>query len=272
MPDLELSANASAAQLSFWSYNTYPNDFAPGNNNVVLLDGDTETLLWSAETAGQEWTEATIDLSAYLGQTITLAFKYAGNDGNGWYVDDVEVSVEPVSTVTQTIALSAGVNWFSTYVEIALDDLKAALVDALPNASATNAIIIKSQRNGQATYNGTRWRGALETLDVALMYQITVPESCEITLVGMPIDPTQHPVTIKNGPNWIGFPFSANMTPTDAFAGFAINGDQISSKTQKATYNTRWRGALTNLVPGQGYIYNSAAVGNRTLIFPTSKK
>lgn len=92
MPALELSANASAARLSFWSYNSYPDDFAPGNNNVVLLDGDTETVLWSAETAIHDWTEATIDLSAYMGQTITLAFKYAGDNGNGWYVDDVEVS------------------------------------------------------------------------------------------------------------------------------------------------------------------------------------
>ena len=100
MPELELSDNASAAQLSFWSYNTYPNDFAPGNNNVVLLDGDTETVLWSAETAIQDWTEATIDLSAYIGQTITLAFKYAGNDGNGWYVDDVEVSAAASISLT----------------------------------------------------------------------------------------------------------------------------------------------------------------------------
>ena len=227
MPDLELSANASAAQLSFWSSDSYPDDFAPGNNTVVLLNGNTETVLWSAETVSEEWTEATIDLSAYMGQTITLAFKYAGDNGNGWYVDDVEVSVTPVTVVTQTIALSAGVNWFSTYVEITLDNLKAALEEALPNASATNSIIIKSQRSGQTTYNGTRWRGALNTLDVAYMYQITVPESCEITLEGMPIDPVQHPVTIKNGPNWIGFPFSISMTPTDAFAGFAIKPNQL---------------------------------------------
>lgn len=92
MPDLELSDNVSAVQLSFWSYDSYPYDFAPGNNTVVLLNGNTETVLWSAETAIQDWTEATIDLSAYIGQTITLAFKYAGNNGNGWFVDEVEVA------------------------------------------------------------------------------------------------------------------------------------------------------------------------------------
>ena len=180
--------------------------------------------------------------------------------------------IEKVSLAQQTINLSQGINWFSTNLEITLDDLKAALVEALPNASSTNNIIIKSQRSGQTTYSGTRWRGALNTFDVACMYQITVPESCEITLEGMPINPANHPVTITNGPNWIGFPFSASMTPTDAFAGFAINGDQISSKTQKATYNNRWRGALSELVPGQGYIYHSAITSDRTFTFPIIAK
>ena len=92
LPNIELSANAPSAQLSFWSYNIYPDDFEAGNNTVVLLNGGTtETVLWSAEEVSQSWVKTTIDLSAYLGQTVSLAFKYAGDNGNGWYVDDVEI-------------------------------------------------------------------------------------------------------------------------------------------------------------------------------------
>ena len=105
MPDLELSANASAAQLTFWSYNSWPNDFTVGNNTVVLLNGGSETVLWSAETVREEWVETTVDLSDYLGQTIRLAFKYAGDNGNGWYVDDVEVAV------TNTYIFLTNGNW-----------------------------------------------------------------------------------------------------------------------------------------------------------------
>ena len=173
----------------------------------------------------------------------------------------------------QTLDLTAGVNWVSFYVETNLDALKAALEEALPNASTTNPIVIKSQKNGQTLYNGTRWRGALNALDLALMYQITVPESCEITLEGLNVDPAMHPVTIKNGPNWIAFPFSESMTPTDAFGNFPVSGDIIQSKSNgQANYTNRWRGALGTLVPGQGYIYNSAAAGDRILTFPTSSK
>ena len=268
MPELQLTSNASEASLNFWSYNTYPEDFVVGNNTVVLLDGDTETVLWSAETVSEEWEETTIDLTAYLGQTVTLAFKYTGDYGNVWFVDDVEVSVTPVTTVTQTVALAAGVNWVSFYVETDLDALKAALVAAMPVSGVT----IAAKDDGQTFYNGTRWRGALASLDMAQMYRITVPAACEIVVEGMPVDPSSHPITIKSGLNWIGYPFMESMTITDAFAGFAVSGDEVRAKDDGiAKYvGTRWRGALTNLVPGQGYIYNSAVSGNRTFTFPTS--
>ena len=178
------------------------------------------------------------------------------------------VKEEATTTVTQTITLAQGINWVSFYVETDMDALKEALVEALPGATS---IIIKSQKNGQTAYNGTRWRGALSTLDLALMYQITVPEGCEFTLEAMPLDPAQHPITIKYGPNWIGFPFNEAMTPTEAFAGLPpVSGDVLKSKTQQTNYSTRWRGALNTLVPGQGYIYNSADTGDKIFTYPTN--
>ena len=269
LPDLELPANASAAQLDFWSYNAYPNGFIAGNNTVVLLDGDDETVLWSALSVCAAWEKTTVDLTPYLGQTITLAFKYAGSNSNRWYLDDVEVSVTPVTTVTQTIELAAGTNWVSFNVEITLDDLKAALV-----ATGYAPITIQSKNDGLTTYNGTRWRGSLSTLDVAQMYMVTVETACEIELEGAPVNPADHPVIIHNGANWIAFPLSESMTITNAFAGFnVVSGDVVNSKSNGlATYTNRWRGTLTTLVPGQGYIYNSAATEDRVLTFPTSAK
>ena len=269
MPELHLTSNASEATLSFWSFNIFLNDFEVGNNTVVLLDGDDETLLWSAETVASEWEETSIDLTPYLGQTITLAFKYAGNNGNAWYLDDVEVSVTPATTVTQTIELAAGVNWVSFNVETDLDALKTAL-----EATGYAPITIQSKNDGLTTYNGTRWRGSLSALDVTQMYMVTVGTACEIELEGMPINPADHPIIIHNGANWIAFPLSASMTITNAFAGFnAVSGDVVNSKSNGlATYTNRWRGTLTTLAPGQGYIYNSAATGDRILTFPSSAK
>ena len=71
----------------------------------------------------------------------------------------------------QTVTLSGGWNWFSTHLDITLDDLKAALVEASPNASIT----IQSQTQN-ITYNpnNNRWSGRLTSLDVTQMYMITV--------------------------------------------------------------------------------------------------
>jgi hypothetical protein len=65
------------------------------------------------------------------------------------------------------------------------------------------------------------------------------------------------------------------MSLTNAFAGYnATSGDVIKAKNDGvANYvGTRWRGGLTNLQPGQGYIYNSKATGNNTLVFPSPSK
>ena len=105
-----------------------------------------------------------------------------------------------------------------------------------------------------------------------MMYKIYVGSACEITLEGMPINPSEHPITIHNGPNWIGYPLGENMTLDNAFAGFAVNGDVLKHKGGSANYQGgRWRGSF-NLQPGQGYIYNSNVSGDRVLTFPTTAK
>ena len=171
-------------------------------------------------------------------------------------------------TMEQNIALSTGWNWFSTNLDITLDDLKAALVEA----SQGTTIIIKAQNGANTKYINGNWRGQLTTLDVMLMYRIFVDNDCEITLEGMSINPAERPVTIISGANWIGFPLMESMTLDDAFAGFSVSGDQIKSQTTAANYNgTTWRPNFS-LVPGQGYIYKSNAQESRTFTFPANAK
>jgi len=174
-----------------------------------------------------------------------------------------------IEEITQTIALSAGWNWFSTSLDINLDQLKAVLVTALPNTN----ISIKSQtQNTSYNPNNNRWVGSL-AWDVSKMYMISVTAACEITLIGMPINPSEHSISIMNGANWIGFPHNSSMSLANAFAGFAVNGDRIKSQTNNALYNgIRWQGQLNALESGKGYIYISNSLEERTLTFPTIAK
>jgi hypothetical protein len=153
-------------------------------------------------------------------------------------------------------------------VEITLNDLKAALV-----GTGNTSITIKSATQS-AVYNSNngRWTGRLTVLDLSKMYVIEIGEACELVLEGMPVNPAEHPATIINGNNWIAFPLSASMSPSVAFAGFAVAQDVVKSQTQSATYNgARWTGRLTSLAPGKGYVYKSNDAASKPFVFPTSK-
>ena len=107
MPDLQLGTDGDAVQLTFWSYNSYVDDY--DKNSIVLLDGENEVELWSPTSVYSSWEETTIDLTEYMGQTISIAFKYEGDNAHGWYVDDVRVGT-PVSTYTLEINAYTGDN------------------------------------------------------------------------------------------------------------------------------------------------------------------
>ena len=269
LPNIELPANAPAVQLTFWSLNRYPTYFVAGNNTVVLLNGNSETVLWSAETVSDEWEETTVDLSAYLGQTITLAFKYAGNDGNDWYVDDVEVSVAPATMVTQTIELLAGYNWVSLYVEV--EDPMEMLVQ-LETALGDRGITIDADGIGTENFGDGEWFGDLDFEGVynEQMYLIQVSEDCTIELEGAPIDPSVHEIYIHAGYNWIGFPYAEELDINVAFSGFeAEDEDYIETPEGISYYFGEWMGDIMTLVPGQGYMYFSNSEDVKTLVIQT---
>ena len=205
------------------------------------------------------------------GTSTILNVGYIG--GRAWAdIEDGEYTAPEPDTNTQIISLENGMdNWFSTNLDITLEDLQSALVEA---TGGETSITINSQDCGFSTYvpGTSTWRGTLTTLDVSRMYMITVESSCEIVLEGMPVDPASYSVTIKPGYNWIGMTMSNNISLTDAFAGFAENGDQVISSTVTNTYERRrWGNQFTILEPGQGYIYYSAGSGDRTFVFPVSE-
>ena len=192
------------------------------------------------------------------------------------WTDPVFFTTLKLPTLTQTITLTAGTNWFSTYLNISLENLQDALVDALPGVTS---MTIKS-KNSTSRWNGSQWRNANGFVwDVAKMYMIEVPEDCELVLNATLINPAAHTITIEAGtPTWIGFPFSESKTFSEAIpAGFAVNGDQIKYQNATARFNgTNWRGSagFTGLEPGKGYMYVPASnvTTDRILDYSTNAK
>ncbi len=227
------------------------------NANGTLM---TENSYWSSTErgSGTAWTPM-------------FALSY-DNKGNSCRVRAISGVIDTgPQVVTQTITLNQGWNWISFNVETTLDDLKAVLVEALPTGNNT-AITIKSQTQN-VKYQRGRWAGQLATLDMTQMYTIAVSSDCEISLEGIPINPSTLTVTINKGVNWIAFPYGESMTVMDFFGSFPVNNDMVKSQSQNAKYQrNRWGGQLGTLVPGQGYVYISADENERTFTFPASTK
>ncbi len=96
LPAVTIPANASSPVLTFYTKVRYPSWVvyhgiwvSTGSPNPD--DGDYVELLDMSSITPSEFTQETIDLSAYAGQTIYIAFRYIGDWASEWYIDDVIV-------------------------------------------------------------------------------------------------------------------------------------------------------------------------------------
>ena len=170
----------------------------------------------------------------------------------------------------QTYELSQGLTWWSTNLDITLDELKAAIETAL---GANGTAIIKSQATS-IIYSDGEWIPESLPFDISEMYMIQVSAACTITLAGVPVNPSEEVITIYPGNNWIGFPSGSSMTLDTAFSSLSpVNGDVVKSQGGSSVYtNGIWIGSVNILEPGQGYIYYSKATDVKTFTFGTSAK
>ena len=174
-------------------------------------------------------------------------------------------------TATQTTQFSSGWNWWTPNVDLDAATLLAQLKQAL----GTNGIKIISPEGKFLSYDATTntWSGNLFGIEVGKMYKFNMSSSCEITLTGPAIDETGNPIVIYPGNNWFGFFGTGSMSVNQAMSNFTpTQGDKIIFNDKFSTYNgSSWVGTLSQLVPGNGYIYKSNATTSQTLIFHSAK-
>lgn len=87
-------ANVTNAKLEFKTFEKYPSDMIY-EGVLVSTSGTTQssfTEIWTQSNASSEWKTVDVDLSAYQGQNIYLGFRYKGNNGHTWFIDDVSVT------------------------------------------------------------------------------------------------------------------------------------------------------------------------------------
>lgn len=173
-----------------------------------------------------------------------------------------------IDKVEQQLAIRKGWNWISTNVV----NSSPSLLDQIVLGLETGGIIIKS-KTAFTNYSAVNssWSGALTSINQHSMYLIRSGQPKSVKVIGSTAKPVDYPITINSGWNWIGY-VPQFVTPVkEALSSInAVEGDQIKGQIGFATYSGgSWNGSLQYLVPGQGYMFNSATESTRTLTYPS---
>ena len=194
----------------------------------------------------------------------------------GWGTPSEPVALDFASTqiMTQTTALAAGWNWWSTPIELSnIDGLTM-----LENSLGHNGITIKSDNATTMNYeyNGSDyWYGSLEDIGLSneVGYKVNISNACDVSMRGVYANPQDHPITITPNWNWIGYPVNSTQSLTTALANYVPeNEDVIKGDGWTSTYYSGYGWfPIYNLTPGHSYLYNSKASDNRILTFANNR-
>ena len=157
---------------------------------------------------------------------------------------------QDASPRTIEIGLYTGWNWIAPTVEVD--------VVAMQNQLVCNAVLREEENTSVTVTPGQ-------------MVKVHVTQGGMFSLTGREVSASS--VTIHEGNNWIGYIGVMGATVSSVFGGAftPAEGDKIISQYEGFAIYTSggWSGTLTNetLKPGQGYIYVSNDVNDKTITF-----
>ncbi len=200
----------------------------------------------------------------YVGMNADPAVLFKKDSVKGSF--DYPVIITNTDMMEQNITAKEGWNWISMYVLPEDNSINSVMVaDALQQGDA-----LKSKTE-VSYYDGKLWSVSdLDEVNIGQMYKLQVQQPVSFTLRGNYKQPSQMPVTVNYGWNWIGFTPTATMPINEALGGSgAIEGDYIKSKREFAIYGPYgWEGNLKALEPGKGYMLFAQRDGTRTFTYP----
>lgn len=241
------SFNIQNASNNYWGGGQTINDY------LNIYDGDNI----SATQIGQYYGTNSPGTITATNETGALTFVFHSNNStnaSGWVA--AVSCIYPL--IEQLVTFEPEWNWWTPTIEMSLDDLEAAL--------GGNAILINSQDEGFARYDGQGWSGTLTEIEPGQMYRILTTEATEFTLSGEAVTSA---ITILPGYNWFGYTGSQSKNITAAFGDFTpTEGDTITAEdgTTATFTNGSWNDNFI-LVPGYGYVYHSNAQESRNITF-----
>lgn len=106
----------TGSQLSFYQKQTYTEFYGSGYYVLVSTASQTDhddfiiVESWGEDDLTTDYTEKVIDLSAYDGEEVYIAFAMANDNGDDWFVDNINVTGTSSPTPIATVSASPGCN------------------------------------------------------------------------------------------------------------------------------------------------------------------
>lgn len=163
--------------------------------------------------------------------------------------------------IEQTFSLAQGWQWLSFYVVPDSQSGETLLGDIRDHVTTMVG------ENGQWTSTSN----SIVEVGAGEMYKLRMESPTAFSVVGLPVDVTATPVSIKPKWNWIGYMAPGYISLNEAFAELAPqDGDVVKSQTAFATWNQfEWVGTLNAMQAGEGYQYFSSRSAAQSFHYPS---
>ncbi len=156
----QITVPAEGGSLTFWQ-NSYWSDYYWYHGVWITTDASpdpstsTYTELWFGVT-GETWTQQGIDLTAYAGQNVYIAFDFAGNFADEWYVDDVSVQslCSPLASAGLVVGVVKDINTNLFLSNAVVEDAafnQALFIDNSADTSEYSPLYIIAEPAGAVT-------------------------------------------------------------------------------------------------------------------------
>jgi hypothetical protein len=147
----------------------------------------------------------------------------------------------------------------------------------LENSLGSNGILVKSSDGHSVEYvsDWEMWWGDDIDIRNESMYEINLSSLSPVSMSGLLATPGNHPITITQGWNWIGYPVNTALSTETALSSLSPEEDDILQA--RNGYSVYWPGYgfwgdVENLLPGNGYKYQSHSTDSQTLTYPSNRE
>lgn len=198
-------------------------------------------------------------------------YSLAFNPGIFYGTPQEPVMITAESTYQQMIPLTKGWNWVSFNLASPLLANTNTLFSLLEPSPGDQIKTIDKYDNYSSI---GQWIGSLTIgggIKNERMYMVKISNSDTLYYAGSGISPSENPITIIRGWNWIGYIPRLSMPLNDALSRIdATEGDLIKSQRSFSMYDEQigWLGSLSFLAPGNGYMYFSTGTDAVELRYP----